>query len=308
MVRFAQFVLSLLPLASWRETQESSHHDDLTIAESYTLTIESIYTNASKSIAIVGAGSAGLAILKTLLDLRQEDWDVVLYEQRRDVGGVWLPDPNEPQPPTLPETPLYPRLRTNTPHPTMTYPGYTFRPGTPLFPSHQYVEQYHTDFVLRNNLSSYIHVNHTVHAAGWKGNNTTGKWELEVHRTTGGSRTLVKRAFDHLIVANGHNHYPRIPEFHGSDEWLSNTRLGGGKREIFHSIFYRHPELYADRTVLVVGGGASGRDAVLQVSPVAVKVSISSRLRFAVSPDSNPALPRRIIHLRQIKSLLLVLM
>ena len=45
-----------------------------------------------KSIAIVGAGSAGLAVLKTLLDLPLEvrqGWEIVLYEQRRSVGGVW---------------------------------------------------------------------------------------------------------------------------------------------------------------------------------------------------------------------------
>ena len=93
-----------------------------------------------KSIAIVGGGSAGLAVLKVLLDVEHEtgaDWDIVLYEQRRDVGGVWyallhyqgtqrilmydryrLEDPNPPSPPSLPESPCYPILRTNTPHPT----------------------------------------------------------------------------------------------------------------------------------------------------------------------------------------------
>lgn len=45
-----------------------------------------------KSIAIIGAGSAGLAALKTFLDLPseiRETWDIILYEQRRDVGGIW---------------------------------------------------------------------------------------------------------------------------------------------------------------------------------------------------------------------------
>lgn len=46
----------------------------------------------SKSIAIVGAGSAGLAALKTFLDLPEKtraNWDIILYEQRKDVGGIW---------------------------------------------------------------------------------------------------------------------------------------------------------------------------------------------------------------------------
>lgn len=49
-------------------------------------------SQTAKSIAIVGAGSAGLAMLKTLLDLPEEtrrNWDIVLYEQRRNVGGIW---------------------------------------------------------------------------------------------------------------------------------------------------------------------------------------------------------------------------
>lgn len=50
-------------------------------------------THASKRIAIVGGGTAGLTMLKTLTaDLPAEvtrDWDIVLFEQREDVGGVW---------------------------------------------------------------------------------------------------------------------------------------------------------------------------------------------------------------------------
>lgn len=48
--------------------------------------------NQPKSLAIVGAGSAGLAMLKTFLDLdvfSRDNWEVVLYEEREDVGGIW---------------------------------------------------------------------------------------------------------------------------------------------------------------------------------------------------------------------------
>jgi cation diffusion facilitator CzcD-associated flavoprotein CzcO len=45
-----------------------------------------------KSVAVIGAGSAGLAMLKALFDLPEttrDGWRIVLYEQRGDVGGVW---------------------------------------------------------------------------------------------------------------------------------------------------------------------------------------------------------------------------
>jgi ribulose 1,5-bisphosphate synthetase/thiazole synthase len=46
----------------------------------------------TKSILIVGGGTAGLGSLKTFLDVPariRRDWDIVLYEKRDDIGGVW---------------------------------------------------------------------------------------------------------------------------------------------------------------------------------------------------------------------------
>ncbi|EKM50639.1 uncharacterized protein PHACADRAFT_152793 [Phanerochaete carnosa HHB-10118-sp] len=264
MVQIVQVVLSFLSISlPWSQQPPQPIVDTFLGA----LSADSPQSNVTKSIAIIGAGSGGLAILKTLLDLPEETrstWEIVLYEQRRDVGGVWLPDPQPPHPPSLPETPLYPRLHTNTPHPTMTYPGFTFPPGTPLFPSHEYMWQYHVDYVAHFNLTRFIHLNRTVLAAGWKGSSRQGKWVVDVGRTDRPD-DVEQRTFDHLIVANGHNHYPRVLHWSGEDDWVGNTPLGKPKRQILHSIFYREPEDYINRTVVVVGGGASGRDAVLQV-------------------------------------------
>ncbi|PSR74330.1 hypothetical protein PHLCEN_2v9947 [Hermanssonia centrifuga] len=274
MSRVFQLAFLLLSLAVCLSTQHATRDAQTVLAAGPP------HRNVTKSIAIVGAGSGGLAVLKTLLDLPEEvrsSWEFALYEQHRDVGGLWLPDPNPPHPPALPETPLYPRLRTNTPHPTMTYPGFTFRPGTPLFPTHNYVQQYHADFAEHFNLSSYIHLNHTVLATGWRGNNTHGEWVVDVEYDLG--TKVYRRSFDHLIVANGHNHYPRIPHWPGEEDWLASSPT----REILHSIFYRNPERYTNQTVIVVGGGASGRDAALQIGPLAK--TYQSLREGSVPPD-----------------------
>lgn len=45
-----------------------------------------------KSIAVIGAGSAGLAMLKTLVDLpvrTRESLNFMVFEQRSDLGGIW---------------------------------------------------------------------------------------------------------------------------------------------------------------------------------------------------------------------------
>ncbi|KDQ62147.1 hypothetical protein JAAARDRAFT_121811 [Jaapia argillacea MUCL 33604] len=219
-----------------------------------------------KSIAIVGGGTAGLAALKALLDLPEDvrqDWKIDLFEQRRDVGGIWLPDPNPPSPPELPETPLYPALRTNTPHPTMTYPHFCFPPLTPLYPSHQHVQAYHAQFAQHFNLTPHLHLQYAVLQASYS---SSSRWTLTISNNFA---IAENRTYDHLIVTSGHNHYPYEPPWEGKDEWLSH---GNGTREILHSLWYREPERFKDRTVIVVGDAASGRDMAQQIVPFAHKL------------------------------------
>lgn len=277
MVNLGQLLLPFLPLSSWTGTyrliEPLSVHEELPQDDT-----RIISSSTSKSIAIVGGGSAGLAVLKTILDLPLEtraEWEVVLFEQRRNVGGVWLPDPPNTtlSPHRLPETPLYPDLHTNTPHPTMTYPGFTFPPNTSLFPSHEALESYLKHYADHFRLSEHIRVNHSVYSADWSGDGERGKWEIEVHTNGNEAQRKEKWTFDHLIVANGHYHYPYVPVWNGSEAWLANSPRDGPKREIVHSIYYREPDQYETRRVVIVGAGASARDILLHVGPVARKVS-----------------------------------
>ncbi|KAI5476895.1 FAD/NAD P-binding domain-containing protein [Pseudohyphozyma bogoriensis] len=141
---------------------------------------EAVQEISGKRIAIVGGGSGGLGVLAALLTLPEEvrkEWTIDLFEQRRDVGGVWLPDENPPEWPQLPETPLYPALRTNTPHPTMTYPHFPFPPLTPLYPTHDYLQRYHAHFARHFNLTPYISLNTTVTSASYS---HATKWSISL--------------------------------------------------------------------------------------------------------------------------------
>ena len=55
--------------------------------------ISSTVNVPDKRIAIVGAGTGGLVMLKTLVDDLPKDitrtWEIVLFEQRDNVGGIW---------------------------------------------------------------------------------------------------------------------------------------------------------------------------------------------------------------------------
>jgi NADPH-dependent glutamate synthase beta subunit-like oxidoreductase len=81
MVHIGQIVLGLLATSS---PGPQLHHG---------LTSQpNVVPTAGKSIAIVGAGGAGLAALDTLLQYKaahQANWTITLFEQRHDVGGVW---------------------------------------------------------------------------------------------------------------------------------------------------------------------------------------------------------------------------
>ncbi|KAI0917566.1 hypothetical protein AcW1_007265 [Taiwanofungus camphoratus] len=289
MFRIVQIILSLLPLSPWGATEaplqvphRHCHHE----------VVEAPPPAATKSIAIVGAGSGGLAALKTILDLSEEThagWEVVVYEQRRDIGGVWLADSSDlPSPPELPETPLYPRLHVNTPHPTMTYPNFTFPPGTTLFPGWEPLQQYHAHFAAHFNLTPHIRLNHEVISAVWHGDSVEGDWHVTVHAHENGRTKVVRKPFDHLIVANGHNHYPRVPVWDGTEAWLASTPIGKPRREILHSIYYRDPERYANLSVVLVGAGASARDVAVQVSPLA-------RVYQSISETDSPAPGAQVI-------------
>ncbi|KAG9311854.1 hypothetical protein JVU11DRAFT_8106 [Chiua virens] len=60
----------------------------------------------------------------------------------------------------------------------------------------------------------------------------------------------------------------------------------GGSARFLHSIFYREPERYTNQTVIVVGSGASGRDAASQVALHARKVYHS--VRSQKDPATGP--------------------
>jgi ribulose 1,5-bisphosphate synthetase/thiazole synthase len=73
MVAFTRYLLSFLSPSLVKQVPLQSYRD----------------VSPTKSIAIVGAGSAGLAALKALLDIDPRTWEIVLYEERENIGGIW---------------------------------------------------------------------------------------------------------------------------------------------------------------------------------------------------------------------------
>ncbi|THH11403.1 hypothetical protein EW146_g8056 [Bondarzewia mesenterica] len=198
-----------------------------------------------KRICIIGGGANGLATLKILAETPQVQsgqWKLIAFEERDNIGGIWLPAAPEGNPPS---TPLYDSLTTNLPHLIMGYPSFPFPPETSLFPSSATVEKYLQDYATHFDLLHYIRLNTRVEETRW--NISEQVWKVKLS-----SGELLD--FDFVIAANGHYRLPRYPDTPGVNKWLDSGRA-------MHSAWYRRPQDIAHhQKVVVVGGGPSAID------------------------------------------------
>ena len=177
---------------------------------------------------VIGAGPAGLASIKALLDAGLE-FDC--FEKTDRIGGHWNTD--------------YDFLHLITSRNVTAYPDFPMPEDYPLFPSRDQFLEYFRMYARAFDLERHITFNTAVASivpiptdgpvgsAGW------------VVTTSDGS----VREYDGVLVANGHLWDQRIPEVAGTFT---------GKQ--IHSGSYRNTKDIEGRRVLVVGSGNSGCD------------------------------------------------
>lgn len=185
------------------------------------------------SVLVLGAGSAGIAALKTL---RDRGLDARAVDAAPRIGGRWANDD-----PAL--GPLaYSTLHSATSRDALAYADLAAPHHLPVFPNArqvaEYCEQYVDTFGLRDRIDLGERVLHTERAAG-------GGWRVT---TDQGIRTV-----DALVVATGTFGRPRGPE----PELRGLDRFQG---DVLHVHDYRAPSQLAGRKVVVVGVGTSAVD------------------------------------------------
>ncbi|GAA5971289.1 hypothetical protein JCM8115_005495 [Rhodotorula mucilaginosa] len=242
---------------------------------------------------IIGAGASGLAAVQQALEAGLEP---VCFEARSSVGGIWQFDehagpcevsfdpegsarlrvPGEGQigvPPA--PNPVYNGLRTNTPTPLMQYRGGPrFPPSVGLFCRHDEVFDYLEEF--SKPLLPYIRFNtrvlslrHTLPSdppAATPPNETLGfgregppgrrKWIAFSGSTLKGASEVDSDQFDTVFIANGKYSEPYIPRIAGLSTFTGS---------LLHAKWYRSPEQFQHKNLLVVGSAASGSDIVREV-------------------------------------------
>ncbi|MER6331941.1 NAD(P)-binding domain-containing protein [Streptomyces sp. NPDC001034] len=194
----------------------------------------------SRRVAVVGAGAAGLAATKALLDAGV---GVVTYEQGDRPGGLWARGNASGL------SPAYPSLHLNTSKGRTEFADFPMPRQWPDYPSADLVAGYLADYSAEFGLTRHIRFGTAV---------------ASVERTEDGWTVMTgsgeKSRYDAVVVANGHNWQPRWPEpaYPGSFDG-SQT----------HAHDYRGPEVFRDRRVLVVGMGNSAMDIAVDASHVA---------------------------------------
>ena len=127
----------------------------------------------------------------------------------------------------------------------MTYPSFSFPPGTALFPKAAVVQKYLEDYATHFGLLRYVRFCARVDKLFWDADSI--EWDVT-------SSTGERFKFDFVVVANGHHRKPRYPDAAGLQGWLDSGRA-------IHSAWYRRPGEFAHhKKVMVVGGGPSGID------------------------------------------------
>jgi cation diffusion facilitator CzcD-associated flavoprotein CzcO len=196
-------------------------------------------------IGIIGAGVAGLATAKTLL---QAGHEVVVFDSAPDVGGVWS------------RTRRYPGLTTQSAKATYGLSDYPMPKQLPEWPTgaqvQSWLEAYATDFKIEPHLLLGTKVTLAVRAGD--------RWTLTL--SPGGTDVV-----DRLVVANGVFCEPNMPAFSGQDDFVA----AGGR--VLAGTEVHDAQLARGKNVLVVGYGKSACDVTVPLSEAAASTHVIAR-------------------------------
>lgn len=202
------------------------------------------------TVAIIGAGIAGLCTAKTLLAL---GYEVTVFEKEADLGGVWSASRR------------YPGLTTQNPRETYCFSDWPMPADYPEWPSgaqmQAYLQSYADHFGVTPRIRFATLIDRAEPLPGDAG------WRL-TWSENGESRHA---DFDWLIACNGIFSIPAVPSWPGTGAF---AEAGG---QALHTSQFTDPEVARGRHVLVVGYGKSSCDVANAVAPLSASTSMIVR-------------------------------
>lgn len=206
----------------------------------------------SNRYCVIGAGTSGLAAAKNLLDLGVE---VDIIERQDDIGGNWYYGSEASS--------MYQSAHLISSKALAGYLDFPMPDDYPDYPGQTQVLKYIHDYADRFGLGDHVEFCRSVQRV--RPTRPHG-WEV----TLDGGEV---RGYRGVVVANGHHHRPKLPEYPGTPP-----------AESLHSKDYRRPDRFTGKRVLVVGGGNSACDIAVDLVPFAGRTLISMRRGYHFWP------------------------
>ncbi len=216
---------------------------------------------AQSKVAIIGAGSSGIAACKVL---KQHGIAFDCFEAGDRVGGNWVYGNSNGM------SSAYRSLHINTSRPKMQYSDFPMPADYPEFPHHAQIAKYFDDYAEHFAIKPHIRFRTRVISAEPA---PGGGWDITF--ADGVSKEAQHGHYRALIVANGH---------HWSRRWPEPAFPGTFSGQVLHAHDYKTPDSFADKNVVVVGFGNSAVDIAVELSRVARRTVLSVRRGFHVIP------------------------
>ncbi|GAA5852750.1 hypothetical protein JCM8547_002615 [Rhodosporidiobolus lusitaniae] len=236
------------------------------------------------SVLVIGAGPAGIGAIE---QFKRKGFEVVAFDARDRPGGLWnytakpppckvifdangfavaLSDLEHAGLPAPAPSPVYGSVTANTPSPIMNYRGHPYPEGTEFLPTREVIHGYLLDHAAK--YKEHIRLNRVITRVYHTPSSLSPskrwsvEWQPSVSALSDPVGAPTVEQFDYVVVANGSDSRPFIPYVEG---------LWHYKGEIMHSRWWRGPETYAGKNVLVVGRGPSSADIVRELGMAKVK-------------------------------------
>ncbi|KAJ1172234.1 hypothetical protein NDU88_004082 [Pleurodeles waltl] len=213
-----------------------------------------------KSVAVIGAGCAGLVATKHCLE---EGLEPTCFELSDGIGGLWRYKEEVEEG----RASIYRSLVMNSSKEMSCYSDFLMPAHFPNFLHNskfvEYIKLYAENFGLMKHIQLKTKVCSVRKTPDFS---TTGQWEVVTEK----DGKLVSAVFDAVLVCTGRYVKPSllIKSFPGLERF---------EGQYLHSREYKHPDGFQGKRVLVVGVGNSGVDIATELSRVAAKVFISTK-------------------------------
>ena len=212
------------------------------------------------TVCVIGAGSSGIAAVKAL---DERGFELDCFEASDRVGGLWVYKNSNGM------SAAYRSLHINTSRARMEYADFPMPATYPDFPHHtqiaEYFDAYVDHFGFRDRITFDTRVTRAERLAD-------GRWEVSTDRGD-------TRSYDALVVANGHHWDARWPE----PAFPGHERFAGVQMHS-HDYAGEDPDLFRDKSVVVLGMGNSAMDIAVEASFVARDVYLAARRGAWVIP------------------------